>query len=566
MSRRNCVSMPCPRFSPWLHRGATAPSLTLIGMALAAVCAPVAAQPSGAAGTPAAVAAAPAEVLLVVKRYEISGPNPLGADDTEAALKPHLGEHRSLASLEAAALALEAVIRARGFDFHRVIVPAQRPQGGVVRLEVLRFSVGNVNVTGNQHFSSANILRSIPALKAGDSPDVVELARQLSLANEHPAKRLTVTMRESANADALDAEVQVRDIKPSQFFVGLVGNTRDQYNVVNENTGYSRLTLGYQNSNLFDRDHVGTLAYTTSPEYFDSVQQYAGYYSLPLYSLSSQLSAYYVRSDIDTGSIPVGGLPFNISGRGTFYGARATYTLPRVSDITQLLSVAYDTRAFENTVGAVGVLLPSTPVTTRPLSLRYQARGERPWGGASGHIEYAVNVSGSSEASFALARDGATDSWDAWRAGFDANYLYGTWVLLARARAQYSGDYLIPGEQFGLGGASSVRGLREREYAGERGYTLTVEGLGPPLVGTLRPAVFLDGGHAYLRQGPQGLTPISGGQTAASSGVGIRWNWQRQLDVSADLAYVLNGLPDAPGIEGTPVGHVKLHFSLFYRF
>ncbi len=526
----------------------------------------------GAAGLPegqpaTAVATADAGVLLVVSRFEVGGTNPLDANETGTILKPYLGEHRSLATLEAAAVALENTMRERGFAFHRVIVPAQRPEGGVVRLEVLHFSLGAVNVSGNQHFSAANVLRSLPALKPGVSPDVGELARQLSLANEHPAKRLTVTVRESTSTDALDAEVAVRDVKPSQFFTSIVGNSRDEYNLVNQNTGYTRLTLGYQNGNLFDRDHAGTFAYTTSPENLDAVKQYAGYYSLPIYELSSQVSAYYVRSDIDTGSIPVGGLPFNVSGRGTFYGARVTYTLPRVSDITQLLSAAYDVRSFENTVGTLGVVLPSTPVTTRPLSLRYQARGEREWGGASGYVEYAVNVSGSDAGSFAAARAGATDDWNAWRLGFDANYTWGTWVLSTRLRGQLSGDYLIAGEQFGLGGSASVRGLREREYAGERGYSATFEGIGPAFAGSLRPVLFVDHGYAYQRAAPVPVAgAITGGQAASSAGIGVRWNWQRRLDVATDLAYVLDGLPGPVGTPGTPSGHVKLHFSVYYRF
>jgi hemolysin activation/secretion protein len=534
---------------------------------LGAPAASFAADAPGPRSAPAAAAAASGDILLVVTRYDVTGPNPLGAEETAAVLSAHLGEHRSLSSLEAGALALENAMRERGFAFHRVIVPAQRPEGGVVRLEVLRFSLGAVNVSGNRHFTAANIMRSLPALAPGVSPDVVELARQLSLANEHPAKRLTVTMRESKASDALDADVVVRDVKPSQFFAGIVGNSRDEYNLVNRNTGYTRLTLGYQNSNLFDRDHVGTLAYTTSPENLDAVQQYAAYYSLPVYALSSQVAAYYVQSDIDTGSIPVGGLPFNVSGRGKFYGARITYTLPRVADTTQLLSVAYDVRGFDNTVGAPGLVLPGTPVTTRPLSLRYQARAERQWGGASGYVEHAVNISGSDSGNFAAARAGATDDWNAWRVGFDANYTWGTWVLSTRLRGQVTGDYLIAGEQFGLGGVASVRGLREREYAGERGYSATLEGIGPALLAGVRPVVFLDHGYAYQRAAPAPVPgAITGGQSASSAGIGARWNWQRQLDVSTDLAYVLDGLPGSPGTQGTSRGHVKLHFSVYLRF
>src|SRR5262245_55479107 len=196
------------------------------------------------------------QVLLEVRQYALEGQNPLSEQETQAILAPHLGSHSSLATIEAAANALEAAIRSRGYSFHRVIVPAQRPEGGVIRLQILQFKIAQVTVTGNQHFSNENVLRSLPALEAGKSPYLREISRDLSLANEHPAKRLTVNIKESQTPDSLDAEVRVLDVPSQQTFVALTGGTRDMDNTINQNTGYTRLTLGYQNSNLFDRDHA----------------------------------------------------------------------------------------------------------------------------------------------------------------------------------------------------------------------------------------------------------------------------------------------------------------------
>jgi len=446
--------------------GVAAPARALLALAtLAAVAAATPAQAqSNAPATPTGA------VLLVVERFEVTGDNPLGALRTAEVLRTHLGEHRSLDTLEAAAASLESALREQGYTFHRVVLPAQRPQGGVVRLDVLRFTLGEVRVSGNQFFSADNVRRSLPALRPGSTPDVASMSRQISLANEHPVKRVNVTLRESKAADAIDAEVQVRDASPVQVFATLTGNSRDEYNLINRNTGYSRLTLGVQHSNLFDRDHAATFAYTTSPSKPETVAQYAGYYAFPLYGASGQVSAYYLYSDTNTGSLPVGGQPFNVRGQGTFFGLKYTATLPRAADMTQLVSVAIDERDFRSQVDASGVPLPGNPVVTRPVSLRYQVRAERAWGGATGHVEYAVNAGGSSSAEFAAARNGATANWAAWRGGLDASYAAGTWVLASRLRGQYSGDLLISGDQFGLGGATSVRGLREREYGGERGF------------------------------------------------------------------------------------------------
>lgn len=501
-------------------------------------------------------------VLLEVTRFVVEGDNPLSASETDAILAPHRGAHKSLSTLEAAALALESAIRERGFAFHRVIVPAQRPAAGELKLQVLSFPLNEITVSGNQHFSTENILQSVPALQTGKSPDVRELGRQLSLANEHPSKRLTINIKESRKKDALDAEMRVRDVPTSQFFVGLTGHTRDFDNTINQNTGYTRLTAGYQHSNLFDRDHVLTLAYTTSPEYISRVTQLGAFYWMPFYGYNTTVNAYYTRSDVDNGTVGLAGQSFDVSGRGEFWGARLTYALPKFGDIGHHVSVALDDRYFESSVAFVGTALPSTAVGTRPVSLRYTARREQAQTAIGAYGEYVVNTGGgrsNSASDYDTARAGADRNWEAFRWGIDASHaLQAGWTLVGKYRAQYAHEPLVPGEQFGVGGAASVRGLRERETTGDRGYFINLEAHGPDLGAGILPFIFYDhGSRTHVAQ----VVGIPTRDNASSIGVGVRWSWMKRLDVSATYANVLNGVGG-----GTPRGHDKLLFSAFYRF
>jgi hemolysin activation/secretion protein len=507
------------------------------------------------------------EVLLEVRQYAIEGENPLSSEETQAILAPHLGRHTSLASIEAAANALEAVMRDRGYSFHRVIVPAQRPEGGVIKLQILQFRVAEVTVAGNQHFSNENVLRSVPALEAGKAPDLRELSRQLGLANEHPAKRLTVNIKESRTPNALDAEVRVLDVPSQQFFAALTGGTRDVDNTINQNTGYTRLTLGYQNSNLFDRDHALTATYTTSPDHIEDVQQLGLFYWLPLYGYNTALRAFYTRSDVDTGTVGIGGQSFAVSGRGDFYGLSATYALPKWGSVMHHLTAGIEDRYFKNTVGVVGAPIQSPAVSSRPFGLRYTARFEQLEYGVGGFFEYVVNVGGGragNNADYNAARVGANSSWDAFRYGIDANYtLGGGWSVVGRVRGQEANEALIPGEQFGLGGVLSVRGLRDRETAGDKGATLNVELFAPAWWEGIQPFAFYDAGWRKY------VTPVPGipsSDSASSIGVGARWAWEKKLEVTASLATVLNGVSLGSGVNATDSGHVKLNFALFYRF
>lgn len=499
--------------------------------------------------------------LLEVKRFIVEGSNPLSETETEALLRPHLGPHQSLNTLEAAATALQEAIRNKGYSFHRVIVPAQQPTAGELTLRILPFILDQVTVTGNQNFTSENILRSVPGLRPGRAPNIGLLSQQVSLANEHPSKRVTLQVKEGTKPDSVDADLRVADVPPSQFFIGLTGGTRDFDNTLNRNTGYTRLTLGYQHSNLFDRDHTATVAYTTSPEYIDRVTQIGAFYTVPFYGYNTMLSAFYTHSDVDSGTVGLGGQSFDVSGSGTFYGLKATYLLPRFGDLVHNVSVGWEDRYFKSNVAFLGTPLPSSAVGSRPLTFRYAGRLEREQAAFAGYVEWAYNLGGgraNDDASYAATRTGAERDFEVFRYGFDATYTLGSrWTLSGKFRGQYTDEALIPGEQIGIAGASAVRGFREREITGDKGFFVNLEALGPPIFFDLSPLVFYDYGSRTL------VTPVIGSSSKehiASAGAGVKWRWQR-LDLNVTYAHVLQGAANF-----TVRGHDKLTFSAFYRF
>ena len=59
-------------------------------------------------------------------------------------------------------MALEKAMRDEGYVFHRVFVPVQKPKDGEVTLQIIQFTIGTVNVSGNENFSTENIRRSLP--------------------------------------------------------------------------------------------------------------------------------------------------------------------------------------------------------------------------------------------------------------------------------------------------------------------------------------------------------------------------------------------------------------------
>jgi hemolysin activation/secretion protein len=150
-----------------------------------------------------------------------------------------------------------------------------------------------------------------------------------------------------------------------------------------------------------------------------------------------------------------------------------------------------------------------------------------------------------------------------------ANYLgalSGGWLWGARGQLQYSGSALISGEQFGVGGAASVRGAGERVLSGDTGTALSLELTTPEVYPGLRLLGFVDGGWLGSNNTAASTAGKLGMDQLASAGVGLRYNlgW---LNLSADWGHIVTGAnPAATGVIVPKAGDEKLHVNLTARF
>jgi len=494
----------------------------------------------------------PAEPTLDIRSYVVEGESPLSEDEARVVLAPFVGANRKLSDIETAATALEREMRARGFAFHRMFVPVQKPVNGVIRLQVIGIKLGKVEVTGNERFTTANIRRSLTNLQEGQIPEVKTLGRDVTASNTNPAKQLSVTFRESAEPGQVDALVRVKDSPTLVFFAGLTGNQGVSGHAPAQNT--YRLTGGIQHANLFDRDHVATVSYTTDPGNPSEVSLFGAFYQVPFYGTGFNASAYYTKSDINSGQVQQGAGVFDVSGSGRFIGLRISRALTRIDTLQQTVAISLDSRLFENTTTFNGALI-QPDVGSRVASLQYSFRNEPQWGELSGGLEYAVNIGGGSANTVANhAANGGVKSWAAWRFNVEAAMQAAGWQLAGRLKGQFSNDPLVPGEQLGLGGTNSVRGFADRVVAGDFGHHWTLEAHGPTVGGLqLRPIVFVDRGQVHARA-------TGNSETLASAGVGLRYS-QQNLQLALDLAQVLDGERVRASVKP-----VRLHLAMSYRF
>ncbi len=485
-----------------------------------------------------------------VNNFLIEGDNPLDVDIDEL-LAPYIGEHYGLDGLSAASEVIGQALNDAGFTFHRAVLPPQTLDTGTVTIKIVKFNLGQIEVEGNQNFSEQNILGSLPELKIGQAPNRKRLSRSLQIANQHNAKTTHVSFRQGLEADTIDAKVNVDDRDPQSLFFALD-------NTGNEQTEDERLTIGYQHANLFDLDHTLTTSLTTSPGDTEKAAQFGVNYRIPLYDHGATLDFLFSISDVDSGEVANN---FEVSGEGTVFSA--IYSRPILTDgsFNHDWSIGLQDKLFEDDLSFAGTPI-GNDVKSRPLELKYLVSNRTRSSLINGYVAAAANISGGSyneDEDYELARAGAVADWSVLRFGVDYSYYTETqWRFGGRLDGQQSGEPLIPGEQLGVGGMSSLRGFEERSILGDNGYSFRFETWTPPLASTtFRIIVFVDTASLEVENPQLGEDDSV---SVSSYGLGVRWNWKQQVSLSIDHGSINEGVGDQQD------GDSKTHFSLVYRY
>ena len=471
--------------------------------------------------------AEPKHIQFPVTAFSIDGTLPIASSLADESLIPFTNKDHSLDSLRDAAKALESVIRSEGFSFYRVVVPPQTLDQGIVKLKVVEFVLGDVTLKGNSFFDTPNVRHSLPDLIQGQSPNTEEIAQQLKVANRHPSKDLKLTFKQSKTSGFVDAVLNVEEQKPEQFSLIMT-------NTGNDATGDFRVTAAYQHSNLWNKDHLFNASYTTSPDHLDDVKQYGLSYSLPLYNHKAWLSSYYVHSSVDTGTVAS---VFDVSGAGDMMGVHWLQYLPRENQYEHWLDIGFDSRYFENDIDFLGTPI-GVDVRSFPVSFLYKGEFSWPSTKVDFNIQYLRNTGLGSEndgVDYAASRLGASDSWDAFRYGVTVERNIDKFVFRATLDGQFSDEALISGEQFGIGGSSSVRGYEERETAADSGSTIKLE-LHSPRFNGISLVGFYDHGFGSI-ESP--LADDDKSWSLSSLGIGARGQFGEHILASIDLAHTL---------------------------
>ena len=543
-------------------------------LALLSICgtAAQAQQPPPAANTPAAPAAAPQDETFEIRSFTVSGNTILPQTEVERLVAPFTGPKRVYGDIQKALEALEGAYRTRGFSAVQVFVPEQTLDTGSVKLSVIEAKISHA------FFDEANIRAALPSLTKGKTPNARDIAANVRVANENPARQVDVVLGAGDKEDDVNATVTVSDSRPVKFISSLD-------NTGSNATGLHRLAIGVQHANLFNADHVLTAQYTTSVEKPSLVDIYSFGYRVPLYQFDGSLDLILAKSSVSSGTSATVAGPLTFTGKGNIFGLRFNQYLPRQGEFTHQITYAFDYKAFENACtlgvfGAAGCGPAAFPVTVHPLSVTYSGS----WAGVGQQTGFSLgatanwawggnglnsNFEAVRPATAGAAQGGAQADFVAFKGSLNhARVLPGDLQVRAGISGQWTPQALIAQEQFGLAGSSAVRGFQEREFARDRGYYANFELYGPDwgdkvLAGSnLRMVVFYDLARGYNYR----LAGDTDQRLAISSlGLGVRFNLGKMLSLRADYARVT----DARVMNATSSqvkGDARGHFSLALSF
>ncbi|WP_429253169.1 ShlB/FhaC/HecB family hemolysin secretion/activation protein [Paraburkholderia sp. GAS333] len=445
-----------------------------------------------------------------------------------------------------------------------VYVPEQDVSSGVVHIAVVEFRLGKVRASGNRYFSDRLLTGEMP-LRSGAPIPQSAISAGLAVLNANPYRHIDVVFAPGDVADSTDVILQTQDRLPLRVNAGY-----DNAGV--PDLGRDRFFAGIDYGNLFGLDQHIVYQFTASNDFFSGNPAIEGRpdharftahalnYIAPLpWGDSIELFGVYAQS---TPRLPDS---YGQTGISAQLSVRYDWRLPGTTDTQQMIQVGYDYKRSNNDLEFGGSQVFGSNTHIHQFLWIYTISKPVDAGPESVSATLVASPGGLGDAN-------DDEAFAASRAGAAARYVYlqlaaqrafalgGGFTLNTHGAFQWTPDTLLPSEEMGLGGESSVRGYTPYVVLGDRGWNLQTELRTPAWpFGTsnalAQPFVFVDAGHVWNRIAQP--TEISNG-SLVSVGAGVRFQWSRFVEFRCTYGVPLR----APTPGGSKAPMVLLYVSI----
>ena len=453
--------------------------------------------------------------------------------------------------------------RAAGKPLVDVYVPEQDVSSGVVHIAVAEFRLGQVRTNGNRYFSDDLLKREMP-LEAGAPILQSDVSLGLAVLNANPYRRVDAVFAPGEAANSTDVILQTDDRLPLRVSAGY-----DNAGV--RDLGRDRFFAGIDYGNLFGLDQHVAYQFTASNDFFSGNPDIEGRpnrarfmahalnYIAPLpWHDSIELFGVYAQS---TPRLPDS---YGQTGISAQMSVRYDWRLPTTTNTAQLVQFGYDFKRSNNNLEFGGFQVFNSNTHIHQFLLTYDV--SQPGDAGVGHLSATLvgspgGLDGSNnDAAFAAARQGATARYAYLQLAAQRAIVLGGFTLTGRGAFQWTPNTLLPSEEMGLGGETSVRGYEPYVVLGDRGWNVQTELRAPALQfgasgAAAQPFVFVDAGHVWNRD-DQLAEPAHG--SLVSVGAGVRFQWSRFVDFRCTYGVPLRA--PTPGASKAPM--VLLYVSI----
>jgi len=460
---------------------------------------------------------------FTLRKLRFKGNERIPTDELEELVRDLVGKPVDLADLREAAARVTEEYRRRGFDLARAYLPAQEIANGIVTIEVLEGTVGEVRVSGNQSYSDAFIERFLRAPLGGGALTSEGLTRGLLTLNEE-FKDLEVkaSLERGKEVGQVDVKAEVTDRFP--LSATLFYNNYGSEFVSRHRFG---ITLDWVNAGI-----PGSVLSATGlvGERPGNLVYGSGAYVLPLGSWGTKLGV-----SGSFGDFEVGGDVRALQIRGDQLSLGGFLSHPfikrRALRVTAEMGIQIKEARF--------FLLGQSSSRDRIRYIYLGGRADvRHWGGrtfagltvAQGLGRFLGGLGKDDPRS---SRRNADNQFTRFNVNLGHVQPIADWFsVIGQVSGQWSSESLVSNEEWQLGGEGSVRGYAPGAQTGDHGYQTSLELRFSPLEDRelLQLLAFVDHGGAFRQQ-----TFIGQKRQDYLTGAGVGFRSHFEAGVEGDL-------------------------------
>lgn len=476
---------------------------------------------------------------LNIRRISVMGNSLLTEADIRKITSPFQERDLTLSEMQEVAQALEAEYHRRGYALVNVVLPSQKPSGGLLLLQVVEPSLNQVSVEGNSRYSEEFLKARFRDNIEGNIYRTQDVERSLLLLNDLPDLKVKALLRPGEDSNSTEIVLAAEEDKNYHF-------TLDYNNFGTRLTGEHRFSLGADFSSVFtngDQVLVGGMLATPA----ESTTFFHGSYSIPVGTAGTRLGLGYA-----TGNYSVGQELESLNIVGETEVSTLTLTHPLARSFQHSSDLTFQLSHNDIVNRAFGRPLSNDEYVAARLNYNAQWQDER------GRTIFGAGVSkglggtrsGDPNAS---RRDAGADFTKFQLNLARIQQLNESFSLIGRGSGQFTSDPLFAVEQLAVGGPDTVRGYNPAETLGDQGYTLSAELRWSPLTkhrDLFQTVFFLDHGGITQKLPQPGLP---GTRHLTGAGFGFRVNHKQtraRLDFGFPLSPERNQLNRSPVVYG----------------